>query len=237
MTTEIRDTSGRFTKGDKVKYESGDRYGFLTLTGKCFMMLYGGCDRRFVEVICQCGKIYFTNFQSLRSGAVKSCGCHKNKILFQRNIIHGMAVRGNIHPIYHSYSGMMSRCYNENDINFKNYGGRGIFVCEEWKNSFISFKNWALENGWEEGLTLDRKDNEFGIYKPSNCAWKTYPEQARNKRTNIWVTAFGETKCLKDWQTDTRCKVAPSTLFYRIVIIKWGAEDAITIPPLTKNRK
>ncbi len=227
--------NGRFVKCDRVAYESGDKYGFLTLTGKCYTRPYGGINRKFVEFICQCGEIKFVCFDAIRNGNVKSCGCHKDKLLSERSKKHGMS--GNRHPIYSAHKSMISRCYNDKDINFHNYGGRGVYVCEEWLNNFEAFKQWSFHNGWEEGLTLDRIDNEFGIYEPSNCQWVTYYKQARNKRTNNWVTAFGETKCFKDWTTDERCLVAYSTLFYRINTIKWDAEEAMTTLPLTKNRK
>ena len=234
MYTELRNTKGQFTGVPKVRYESGDKYGFLMLTGKCFMKPYGGDVRRFVEVICKCGKCYFTNFQSLRSGTVVSCGCHKNELLTKMATKHGMARNGNRHQIYDAWVSMRNRCYNENDIGFHNYGGRGVFVCLEWKDNFLAFKKWALENGWKKGLTLDRVDNEFGNYEPSNCRWANYHTQSRNKRNNHNLTAFGETKCLQDWVNDARCTVSYGALFYRIKIAKWDTLEAITTPPLNK---
>lgn len=237
MCDQVRNNKGQFTDTPRVQYESGDKYGFLMLTGKSYMQPYSGANRRFVEVICRCGKIFFTYFSPLRMGTVVSCGCNRDEKAKERCTKHGMAKTGDIHPIYNSWTAMRSRCYNEKDIGFNNYGGRGVRVCSEWKDDFIPFQKWALENGWEEGLTLDRKDNEFGNYEPSNCKWSTPPDQSRNKRTNHWITIFGETKCFKDWTKDERCKVGYGTFHYRLMIKKWSPQDSLTTPPMTKNRK
>ncbi len=103
--------------------------------------------------------------------------------------------------LYAAHHNMKNRVLNENDINYRSYGGRGIKVCDEWEDEesgFINFYNWAKENGYEEGLTLERKDVN-GDYKPDNCTWITWEEQANNKRNTVWITIDGETKTLGDW--------------------------------------
>jgi len=95
---------------------------------------------------------------------------------------------------------MKSRCYNPRSSDFKYYGGRGICVCDEWKN-FENFHAWALCNGYEDGLTIERKDNN-GNYKPNNCKWATMKEQGNNKRNNIKITLNGQTKTLGQWADD-----------------------------------
>lgn len=96
---------------------------------------------------------------------------------------------------------MKSRCYNPNDKkHYKRYMGRGIKVCDEWLNSFDNFFLWALENGYESNLTIDRIDND-GNYEPSNCAWKTVSEQNQNKTYNkeTFITYKNQTHNIKEW--------------------------------------
>ena len=96
------------------------------------------------------------------------------------------------------HSNMMQRCYNPNSTYYPRYGGRGITVCEEWRNSRNAFKQWAIENGYADDLTLDRIDNDKG-YSPSNCRWVTMETNCNNRSSCHFVTAFGETHSLKEW--------------------------------------
>lgn len=100
--------------------------------------------------------------------------------------------------LYKIWTGMKRRCYDERRLEYKNYGGRGIEICQEWKNSFEAFRDWATENGYTDELTIDRIDVN-GNYEPSNCRWVTLKEQANNMRTNTMVTYKGETKTLAQW--------------------------------------
>lgn len=93
---------------------------------------------------------------------------------------------------------MKERCYNKRAINYKNYGGRGIVVCDEWLKDNMSFYIWSIKNGYKKGLSIDRIDNN-GNYEPSNCRWTTRKEQNRNTRKNVFITYNGETRCLFDW--------------------------------------
>ena len=96
------------------------------------------------------------------------------------------------------HSNMMQRCYNPNSTYYPRYGGRGITVCEEWRNSRNSFKRWAIANGYTDDLTIDRIDNDAG-YSPSNCRWVTMKANCNNRGSCHFVTAFGETHSLKEW--------------------------------------
>ena len=100
--------------------------------------------------------------------------------------------------LYRIYYNMKSRCYNPKATNFKYYGGRGITVCDEWKNSFQAFYDWAIENGYADNLTLDRRDND-DIYKPSNCRWADKYTQNNNTCKNHYITHNGETKTAAMW--------------------------------------
>jgi len=100
--------------------------------------------------------------------------------------------------LYKVWEGLRRRCNDPNALYYKNYGGRGISVCSEWNNDFLSFYNWAKENGYKEGLTIDRIDNN-GNYEPFNCRWATPKEQANNRRNTPIVTLNGVTKTSREW--------------------------------------
>ena len=108
--------------------------------------------------------------------------------------------------LYMIYYHIKTRCFNKKDIRWKHYGGRGITICKEWKNDYLSFKNWALSNGYKQNLSIDRIDND-GNYCPENCRWSTTKEQCNNKRNNLHITAFGETKTISEWIKDDRCVI------------------------------
>lgn len=100
--------------------------------------------------------------------------------------------------IYNIYRGMKTRCYTSSDYHYQWYGAKGIKVCEEWLNDFMSFYNWALNNGYKDNLTIDRINNE-GDYEPNNCRWITIKEQCNNRRTNNLITINGITHTISEW--------------------------------------
>lgn len=113
--------------------------------------------------------------------------------------------------LYKIWDGMRDRCRRQGHMHYKNYGGRGITVCDEWLD-FNEFKRWALDNGYNDQLTLDRIDCN-GNYEPSNCRWATYEEQAANKRTNHIVNVNGETMILAE--CSRKYNIPKSTLRWR----------------------
>lgn len=121
---------------------------------------------------------------------------------------------------------MIQRCHNPNHHQYCSYGGRGITVCDEWRNDYSCFREWALKNGYAQGLTIDRIDNNGG-YSPQNCRWATYKEQNRNKRSNRNITLNGETKCLSEWAEFFGIGVPLAT---RRLNDGWAEEDAFTAP-------
>lgn len=100
-------------------------------------------------------------------------------------------------PLYKKWQRIRSRCYCEGDKSYDRYGGRGITMCDEWKNNFKAFYDWAMNNGYKDELSIERLDVNQGYY-PENCAWITMTEQARNKRNTHWVEYKGEKKCLAE---------------------------------------
>lgn len=113
----------------------------------------------------------------------KSCGCMKDKFVAEANTKHGGRKKGENERLYKVWWHMIERCYNKKDKDYKNYGKRGINVCREWLE-YIPFRDWALLNGYDDNLTIDRENND-GNYEPSNCRFITYKENNRNRSYNI----------------------------------------------------
>lgn len=146
-----------------------------------------------------------------------------------QNATHGASAS----RLYRVWIAMRQRCYDPLNKRFPQYGGRGITVCPAW-NDFEVFRRDVGDRP-SASHTLDRRDNN-GNYEPGNVRWATAQEQARNRRTSLMVTAWGETKTLAEWAEDPRCAVAYATLQYRIARAPVSAEDAISLSRLPSNR-
>lgn len=169
----------------------GTKYGYLTVLSEPFKIDVGYRIKKFVEAKCDCGKLFNAYLYGIKTGEVISCGCGI------RLIKHGQ----NTHPLYRVWTAMKGRCYAKNSTSYKNYGARGISVCDEWRNDFGIFLNWAIENGWQKGLHIDRINND-GNYCQSNCRFITLLENNENRRNTLRITYNGKTKLLTEWAAD-----------------------------------
>ena len=154
---------------------------------------------------CECNNRKIILGKHLVSGKIQSCGCLQKESITK----HGMCGT----RIYSIYRGMKDRCYNQNMSEYHNYGGRGISICDEWLNDPSAFFKWALENGYSDDLTIDRKDND-GNYCPENCQWSTFVEQQNNKSNNTYLTKDGETHTVAEWSRILG--INPSTISTRL---------------------
>lgn len=158
----------------KFKDLANQRFGRL-------IVLYSTGERAKNEQIvwlcrCDCGNLIKTRNFNLVYGHTQSCGCLQRERTSKANFKHG-DTKSRPYAIWRR---IRDRCSNPNDFNYKWYGGRGISVCEEWANSYIVFKTWAMANGYKDNLTIDRINN-MGNYEPSNCQWITQSENSSKK--------------------------------------------------------
>ena len=177
---------------------------------------------------CDCGREIRVLGVSLTSGNTKSCGCLRQetvKNVGQSNKKHGMYGT----RIYTIWADMKKRCLDKRDRAYKHYGARGISIYKEWY-VFENFYEWAKSSGYEDNLTLDRKDVN-GDYTPNNCKWSTWKEQQNNRRSSHMITFNGETKTISQWSNITG--IPYNTLIARINILHWDIEKALTV----KNKK
>jgi len=155
----------------------------------------------FYDCVCDCGIIKSIMYQYLNNGDIVSCGCRMKEAQIEngsKNMLkHGFKRRKSKHPLYQVWCGINTRCYNPNSNSYKRYGGRGIFVCEEWRHDSEQFILWAL-GSWKIGLEIDRKDND-GPYSPKNCHFITKKQNCRNVHTNRLITINNETKTMVEW--------------------------------------
>ncbi len=194
-----------------MKNLTGQIFGRLTVIS----FSHREANRYYWLCKCVCGVEKLVQVANLKSGSTKSCGCNMTKA----NLRHGFRYS----RLYIIYEGMMARCYNDKYPNYRNWGGRGITVCDDWKNDRTTFFNWALTRGYDKDLQLDRRDNELG-YSPENCRFVSRKQNCRNKKNNLLITYGGETRSLAEWCDLLNIKYRITQ--QRITKLKWDAERA-----------
>lgn len=163
----------------KLIIDKGTIFGNLTVLSEVdWFFDRKGIPIRGFKCRCSCGEDTIVRLSHLTSGRVQRCGNRRN---------HGVS-HLKLHTVWR---GIRNRCYSHNNTMFHRYGGRGIIMCEAWKNDFMIFHNWCCENGWEEGLTIDRRDND-GNYEPLNCRFVSKVVNNNNQERNLIVTYNGE---------------------------------------------
>ena len=173
---------------------------------------------------CDCGNYINVNSNSLSQNKTRSCGCLSNERRKSGNIrrTHG----GCGTRLYRIWKNMKKRCNNPNSPDYiKWYGSHNIKVCDEWNNSFESFRDWAMSNGYNDNLSIDRIDVD-GDYSPNNCRWSTNITQANNKHNVNRIEYNGESHTVTEWANIIG--VNRQTLYYRLFVYKWSIERALT---------
>lgn len=161
----------------KIEVNKGERFGMLTVQEESSPIN----KRRTFICKCDCGNTVKRSLKALKKNSISSCGCYhaayNNSPRPERQSENHEFVKTRLYSIW---CDMKKRCYSKKSRAYKWYGAKGVIVCSEWKNRFLSFREWALNNGYSDDLTIDRKDSD-GNYEPGNCRWIPLSEQNKMK--------------------------------------------------------
>ncbi len=182
-------------------------------------------SKTFWNCKCECGNTKTISGHELMSGKIKSCGCFRNENNKKMHIKHN----GSGTKLYKVWCSMRGRCNCVTDKKYNIYGGRGITICEEW-NDFKNFNDWALANGYREGLTIDRIDVN-GNYEPSNCRWVNNKVQSNNRRNNIIINIDGVEHTLMQW-----CEILKPELTFETISRRYHKEGFKSVEQLFNRR-
>jgi hypothetical protein len=196
----------------------GNRYGRLVVLSYSHNVGYG----KYFLCKCDCGKHVTVLKQSLTTGKQVSCGCLKAERIANLNKLPDGYLR--LGQIFHQ---MKNRCYNPSSNRYYRYGGRGIKICDEWLSDINTFRKWAIENGYNDSLTIDRIDVD-GDYCPENCRWVSASEQGNNTSRTVAIEFNGKTQTMTQWANELG--IPTSTLHNRIRVHGWSIERALTEP-------
>lgn len=203
---------------------SGQKFGTLTA-----IKIVGSDSKNKAlwECVCDCGAVVVKSGAGLRNGNIKSCGDRS-----KHAIKHG----GYKDRLFKVYAAIKQRCCNPNYFQYKDYGGRGITVCQAWLNDYRAFRDWAYANGYAEEIlpnglnkwTIERIDVN-GNYEPENCTFITTQEQQFNKRDNVVLNYKGETKTATEWAN--QLNISPHIIWNRLKS-GWSVEETLETPKL-----
>ncbi len=207
---------------------TGKTFGRLTVIRKIDNNKWG-CSRWLCK--CDCKKEVVVRGDSLKNGDTRSCGCLRAEIARQRSIKHGHRKNKKTTATYESWSHVIQRCTNHNNKRYKDYGGRGITICEEWSE----FPNFLRDMGERpsKNYSIHRINNDKGYYK-ENCRWATRKEQARNRRNNHLISCFGKIQCIAAWAEETKL---PKYIIAERLKRGWSTERALTTPIRKQKKK
>lgn len=206
----------------KIRYDIGQKIGNATYLGDV------PCKKdRKALFKCSCGNTFTAWIHSVKSNITKSCGCYRKEYMRNKQTKHGLSK----HPLYNVHGNMIERCYNKDSISYGTYGAKGVRVCDEWRSDFVSFYNWCMNNGWVDGLQLDKDFNGTGLlYSPETCCFVTPKVNSNRRCTSRFITFNNETKTLAQWSGFYN--ISQGTLFARLKS-GWTISDAL----LKKVRK
>lgn len=207
----------------------GLSFGRLTVIKEDGKHVYpsGRTDLRYV-CRCSCGRETSVLGVHLRSGHTRSCGCLRKETTRSSFKKHG----GYNTRLYRIWKNMKSRCYNKNNPDYRLYGGRGITICKEWLEDFANFRDWSDHNGYGNGLSIDRINNDLS-YTPSNCRWASQKDQCNNNSRNVIIEHKGRMLSISGWSKETGIKYG--TISSRIRR-GWDPSMAVSEHPGTHKR-
>lgn len=195
----------------------GKKYGRLLIESGFFQK-----GKAYFNCVCDCGAQRTVYKHDLTSGKTLSCGCYSKDLGHTLHRKHG----GTNERLYSVWCGMKRRCYNTNDSEYHNYGGRGIVLCDDWCDDYAAFREWALSHGYEEDLSIDRIDVN-GNYAPDNCRWIPMREQPSTRRNIILYNGIPAVKIAQE------NGISKNLMLARYKRLGWSLEEAIGLKPHT----